>query len=104
MSLIGTLEEFQENAARGIVAEGRSLLVVRRGEELYIYENSCPHTRESLDPMGGSVASPDGLLLQCQRHAAEFISSTGECVAGPCQGEYLTAVGVTVSGGDIYLD
>lgn len=104
MSLIGNIEDFPDNSANGIVVEHRALLVVRRAGEVYVYENLCPHTRETLDPLGGSVASDDGLLLRCQRHAAEFVSDTGECVAGPCQGERLEPVAFTLSEEDIYLD
>ena len=54
--------------------------------------------------MGGSLATSGGLLIQCQRHAAEFITDTGECVSGPCQGEALNAISFTLSNDDIYLD
>ena len=104
MSLIGHIEEFNENSARGIRAGAMALLVVRRGGRLFLYENRCPHTQETLDPQGGSVASNDGLLIECQRHAAQFIADTGECVAGPCQGEWLQPVAFTLSEGAIYLD
>lgn len=80
------------------------LLVVKRAGSLFLYRNHCPHTQESLDPMGGSVASSDALIIVCQRHGAEFLTDTGECVSGPCQGEHLEAIPFTLSGGDIYLD
>lgn len=104
MSFIGKLEDFPDRSATGIEIDQLRLLVLRLGGDIRIYENSCPHTRESLDPVGGSVASPDGQLIHCQRHAAVFIGTTGECVGGPCQGESLAAVGFTLSNGDIYLD
>ncbi|MCB1705495.1 MAG: Rieske 2Fe-2S domain-containing protein [Halioglobus sp.] len=104
MSLIGNLDDFPDNSAHGIHSGGRALLIVRSNTQLYVYENLCPHTRETLDPEGGSVASSDGLLIQCQRHAANFIAQTGECVGGPCLGESLNPVPFTLSGGDIYLD
>lgn len=104
MSLLGNIETLADNSTSSIEFEGRNLLLVQRSGELFIYDNRCPHTSETLDPMGGSVASTDGLLLTCQRHAAEFISATGECVGGPCLGEQLAAVPFTLSGGDIYLD
>lgn len=104
MSLIGNLEDFPENSAHGIQAGALSLLIVRRAGQVFIYENNCPHTRETLDPEGGSLAVSGGLLIQCQRHAAEFIADTGECVAGPCQGESLNPIPFTLSGGAIYLD
>ncbi|MFT4613058.1 MAG: nitrite reductase/ring-hydroxylating ferredoxin subunit [Bacteroidia bacterium] len=104
MSLIGSIEDFPDNSANGVEIEQRALLVVRRAGAVYVYQNLCPHTRETLDPTGGSVASDDGLLLRCQRHGAEFITETGDCVAGPCQGERLEPVAFTLSGTDIYLD
>ena len=104
MSLIGNLEDFPDNSATGVVVEQRPLLVVRKAGEVFLYANNCPHTRETLDPMGGSVASDYGLLIRCQRHAAEFVSETGECVAVPCQGERLEPAAFTLSGSDLYLD
>lgn len=104
MSLIGNIEDFSPDSASGIRVGHMALLVVRRAGELFIYENNCPHTRETLDPEGGDLAINGGLLIQCQRHAAEFIVETGECVAGPCLGEALQALPFTLSGGYIYLD
>lgn len=104
MSLIGNVEDFPDHSATGLEVGPLKLLVARRGGDICIYQNSCPHTRESLDPTGGSVASPDGALIHCQRHAAVFRADTGECVGGPCLGESLTAVGFTLSNGDLYLD
>ena len=104
MSLIGNLRDFPDNSTSSLNIDSREILVARQSGELFIYENNCPHTRETLDPMGGSVATNGGLLIQCQRHAAEFIAATGECVSGPCQGEALTAIAYTLSNDDIYLD
>jgi nitrite reductase/ring-hydroxylating ferredoxin subunit len=104
MSLIGNINDFPDNSAHSIHAGHQALVIVRRAGQLFIYQNMCPHTRETLDPEGGSLATEGGLLIQCQRHAAAFVAETGECVAGPCQGETLTAIPFTLSAGDIYLD
>jgi nitrite reductase/ring-hydroxylating ferredoxin subunit len=104
MSFIGNIEDFADPSATGLEIGRLRLLVHRRAGEIRIYENTCPHTRKSLAPVGGSVASPDGLLIHCQRHAAVFLANTGECVGGPCPGENLAPVGFTLSNGDIYLD
>jgi nitrite reductase/ring-hydroxylating ferredoxin subunit len=104
MSRIGNIGDFPHNSTTSLQVDHLLLLLFRRGEELFIYENRCPHVRDTLDPLGGSLASPDGLLLHCQRHGAEFLSHNGECVAGPCLGERLTPVAFTLSNGDIYLD
>lgn len=104
MNPIGNVEDFPDNSTHGIDTGERALLIVRRAGELYIYENLCPHTRETLDPRGGSLAASNGLLIRCQRHAAEFVAETGECVSGPCQGDTLNPIPFTLSGSDIYLD
>lgn len=104
MSKLADVADLPEEGTCNVVCAGRNLLIVRRHDAIQAYENSCPHTRETLDPMGGSVASEDGLLLECQRHAAQFLAATGECVGGPCLGEHLEPVAVIVSQGAIYLD
>ena len=104
MSLIGELTDFANPGSYGTTVNGRPLLVVNIQGEFYVFENRCPHTQETLDPMGGSVASEDGLLLKCQRHAAEFIATTGECVGGPCLGEALQPVAFTQAPDALYLD
>lgn len=93
-----------DDCSRSVTLEGRDLIIARHRGQLYLYENSCPHTRESLDPMGGSLSVADGSLLRCQRHGAEFLSTTGECVAGPCIGERLAPVAFTAVDTMIYLD
>jgi nitrite reductase/ring-hydroxylating ferredoxin subunit len=103
MSLIGNLDDFPDNSTHSIRSGQLALLLVRRGGQLFVYENRCPHTHKTLDPQGGSLATSGGLLIQCQRHAAQFIPDTGECVAGPCLGETLKALSFTVRGSAIYL-
>lgn len=92
------------NTSASVTIDGRDLILVDHGGSVYAYDNACPHTGETLDPMGGSVTTAGGALLRCQRHAAEFDATTGECVGGPCIGERLTPVAVTVVGREIYLD
>jgi nitrite reductase/ring-hydroxylating ferredoxin subunit len=104
MTRIGRLEDFAEDASSSLQVGHLDILLVRSGGDLYLYENRCPHAADTLDPLGRSVLSPDGLLLHCQRHGAEFLAQSGECVAGPCQGESLQPVAFTLSNGDIYLD
>ncbi|MEE4108362.1 MAG: Rieske 2Fe-2S domain-containing protein [Halieaceae bacterium] len=92
------------NTSMSVTIDGRDLILADRDGAVFAYDNACPHTGETLDPMGGSVSEAGGALLRCQRHAAEFDVATGECVGGPCIGERLTPVAVTVVGREIYLD
>lgn len=93
-----------ENSSQSLTLEGRNLLLVNCGGQLHLYENNCPHAQETLDPLGGSLSDETGEILRCQRHAAEFLARSGECIGGPCFGESLTAVAFTAVGSDIYLD
>ena len=91
------------NTSRSVAVDGRDLILADHDGQLFAYANNCPHARETLDPMGGSISSADGRLLRCQRHGAEFLVETGECVSGPCLGETLTVVAVTAVGGSVSL-
>ncbi|MFK7828527.1 MAG: Rieske (2Fe-2S) protein [Congregibacter sp.] len=93
-----------ENSSRSVTLDGRSLILVNRRGELFLFENNCPHAQETLDPLGGSISEACGDLIKCQRHGAEFLVQTGECVAGPCMGEFLTPVAFTQVGQELYLD
>lgn len=93
-----------DNTTRTLSIDGRALILVKHQGNLYLYENNCPHASETLDPMGGSLSNDTGDLVRCQRHGAEFLATSGECVGGPCLGEALTAVAFTPVGDEIYLD
>jgi len=79
------------------------ILVVRQGNRVYGYLNSCPHTGASLDWMPGQFLDRHREFIQCATHGALFRLVDGLCVYGPCAGEYLTAVATAVVDGDVVL-
>ena len=79
------------------------LVVMRRGGRLVAYRNRCPRRGTPLDWAPDRFLSPDGLHFQCSTHGARFRIADGLCVAGPCQGERLAAVAVTVEDGLVRL-
>lgn len=58
------------------------------------YVNKCPHMGVELNWMPGRFMDIDNLFLQCSTHGALFKPGDGECIAGPCQGDVLTALDV----------
>ncbi|MGO1692607.1 MAG: Rieske (2Fe-2S) protein [Marinobacter sp.] len=56
------------------------------------YLNQCPHMGVELNWMPGRFMDTDNLFLQCSTHGALFKPGDGECIAGPCQGDALTAL------------
>ena len=59
------------------------LFITRRGERIYAYENSCPHTGGPLDWTPDSFIDKESGHILCATHGALFRLDTGECLAGP---------------------
>lgn len=78
-----------------------SIFVVRWGNQAFGYVNRCPHGGVNLDWERNQFLDSSGLRLICGKHGALFEIGTGRCVEGPCQGEALEAVAVTVIDGDV---
>jgi nitrite reductase/ring-hydroxylating ferredoxin subunit len=80
-----------------------SLVLHRDGDAVRAWLNVCPHAGRRLDWSPGQfLRTKDGLLV-CAAHGASFELAGGECVAGPCRGESLRAVPVTVRDGEVVL-
>ncbi|MDH5355835.1 MAG: Rieske (2Fe-2S) protein [Gammaproteobacteria bacterium] len=77
--------------------------LVRRDGEYHAYRNSCPHTGSPLDWVEHQFLDMDGELIQCAVHDARFEIESGECVMGPCPGESLERLEISVQGENIYL-
>ncbi len=72
-----------------------SLIVVRRGARAHAYLNVCPHAGRRLDWAPGRFLVKDDILV-CAVHGASFQTDSGHCVGGPCRGDRLRHVAVTV--------
>jgi nitrite reductase/ring-hydroxylating ferredoxin subunit len=85
-------------------ADGRLLyMAIRRGTDVYVYVNRCPHTGMPLDFQPGEFLSADRTLIQCSSHGAQFRIEDGFCVSGPCEGDHLTAVDTAIREGRVYI-
>ena len=97
--------ELADPGSKGITLECDAntydLFVVRRGEEVRAYLNSCPHTGGPLDWMPDQFLSADGKHIQCATHAAVFRWEDGLCVAGPCAGDTLTGLPTIIEAGEV---
>lgn len=81
-----------------------NIFVVRQGDRVYGYVNSCPHASSPLDWMENQFMSLDKSHILCATHGAEFRIEDGFCVLGPCRGESLKPVAVSVRDGAVVLD
>jgi nitrite reductase/ring-hydroxylating ferredoxin subunit len=98
--------DIPDNGAKGFPGPDGAftgLIVVRRGDQIYVYENACPHIGTPLDWTPDRFLSADGSHLICATHGAEFTIDTGECISGPCRGDRLTPINVVVQDGLIHI-
>jgi nitrite reductase/ring-hydroxylating ferredoxin subunit len=106
MRTLCAVNEIPENGARGFPgAEGSfsGIVAVRQGDAVHVYENACPHIGTPLDWVPDKFLSANGKHLICATHGAEFTIGTGECISGPCRGDYLTRIKAEVRDGIILV-
>ena len=83
--------------------DGRPLVLVRRGEQVWAYRNRCPHFSVGLDYLPGEFCTYRSQVLMCAHHSALFRFEDGHCIEGPCEGSQLQAVPVRVVEGRVML-
>ncbi len=82
----------------------RLLFIVKKEQQLYAYENSCPHAGINLEWQEDDFLDNEKNHIQCSVHGALFNIETGSCMGGPCNGAGLTPADIEVdSNGDIFL-
>jgi nitrite reductase/ring-hydroxylating ferredoxin subunit len=99
--------DIPDGGARGFgPAEGgfTGLFAVRKGEDVFVYVNSCPHIGAPLDWAPDRFLSSDGSRIVCAMHGAEFQIADGACIRGPCFGDRLEPVPATIDDGVVLVD
>lgn len=93
------------SAARLAVIDGlrTPLIVVRQGQNVFLYVNVCPHIGAPLDFEPGQFLNLERDLIQCAMHGALFRIEDGLCVQGPCIGRNLTPIASEVREGWVWL-
>lgn len=104
MRRLCTLHDVPRDGSRGFVLAEHSLFAVRRGDEVHVYLNRCPHLGIELNWQEDVFLEPDGSLIQCATHGALFLIETGECVAGPCAGASLRRIPARLRDGAVYVE
>lgn len=104
MLLLCKTEDVPEREARGFDTPNGEIFITQRDGSFFAYQNLCPHLGVSLEYMEDQFLDMDKEYIICSTHGALFQVDSGECLWGPCQGEFLNKVEIKVhSDGGIYL-
>ena len=72
---VGRFDDFKAGTATKVEAGGRTIAVVRLGDDLYAIGDTCSHANYSLSE--GEVFEEEG-ELECWKHGSTFSLETGE--------------------------
>jgi toluene monooxygenase system ferredoxin subunit len=93
---IGPLASLADGAKSGKYIQGQYIFLVRLGEEVFAYEDRCPHTGASLS---------DGRLqkncLTCRHHLWQFDARTGQSIRP--KGYKIKSYLVKIEDGDVFV-
>ena len=105
MNKICMMEDIPEREARAYETQnGDTIFITQRDGMYYAYQNVCPHLQVELEFLENQFLNRDQEYIECSTHGALFTVETGECISGPCLGQSLEKVEITVhSDGGIYL-
>ncbi len=102
------LDEIPDPGSRGFdFREGdalHSVFVVRTGSAVRAYENACPHTGGPLDWVPDQFLTREKDMILCATHGALFRIEDGHCLSGPCVGENLTPLPVSIEGDAVAVE
>ncbi len=79
------------------------MIVVRRGDDVFAYVNSCPHVGLPLDMRPGQFLNLEKTHILCTNHGALFDMENGSCLDGPCFGDSLGKIPLTRKDEAFYL-
>lgn len=101
------LDELPDGGSRGFDPQGRgrdTLLLVRQGRRVYAYEDACPHHGTPMAWRKDAYLNGPRDRIVCAAHGAQFEIETGLCTLGPCLGQSLTPVPLTLNRhGEVHL-
>jgi len=95
---IGTVKELEYAPLKGVVVDGKEILVVKTGTTIFAIRNKCTHRGCTL-----SSGKLEGETVRCPCHGSMFNVRTGEVVKGPAKNPEPVYT-VTIENDEIFID
>ena len=106
MERLCSLAEIPDGGSKGALPGPRGrdrVLLVRKGADVFGYVNNCPHyDRAPLGWKKDEFLNGAKNRIMCSAHGALFRIEDGTCEIGPCLGQALTPIRITVEGGQVF--
>lgn len=102
------LRDLPEGESRGFDPEGvgqDSVLIVRQGQHVHGWLDACPHHGTPMAWRKDAYLDAARQHIVCFAHGARFEIDTGRCTLGPCLGQHLVRIPLSLSDdGGVFLD
>lgn len=103
-SRLCALEDIVDGGSKGFGdGTAEAFFAVRKGDQVYVYRNRCPHAGAPLNWMPDRFLDREKEFIQCTVHGALFTIEEGDCIAGPCAGDCLSPLDSEVRNGDVWI-
>lgn len=80
-----------------------SMFVVNQDGEYHAYLNFCPHYSSALNVRVGEFLNPEGTMIRCSAHFAEFRIEDGFGVSGAAENCWLDPIPVEIKDGELRI-
>lgn len=102
--VICSIDEIPEREARGYILDsGENIFITQRDGQFYAYKNNCPHLNVELEFLENDFLDSEQEYIECSTHGARFNVEDGVCVFGPCEGQALSKVKISIQNNMVYL-
>src|SRR5690606_21497018 len=99
---LGPVAAIQEPGSKGYQVGEQRLFAVRSSGGVYLYLNRCPHLGMELEWQPDRLVDCQTQSGRSSTHGALFLIETGECVSGPCSGQFLEPIPHGVRDGELW--
>ena len=95
---IGAVKELEYAPLKGVVVDGKEILIAKTGTQIFAIGNKCTHMGCKVS--GGKL---EGETVRCPCHGSMFNIRTGEVVKGPAKNPE-PSYPVTVKDDEIFIE